>query len=284
MPPQDSYEPSVGLCKRLYGEAMNLIWSKEMEATVVLYRNNGMKFDDIAEKLNITTSAIKHKFRRISQNNNSEKHHHPKQKWEQIERYIESNKNYILETNCGWGNLTKLYQQYGEVLCYDIDKKRVEYINKMQMQDVYAEHGDSIIESHGLVGNKCKFDIIDLDPYGMPSRYFPHIFLLMNKGYLFVTLPKLAVQKLNKITAKHLDCFWGIGETNRKEYEDIIIKKIIDFGMQNYREVILEEIISVGSVYRIAFRVERKSSLDLVGLNVVRNPIIAKAANERLLF
>jgi len=59
---------------------MNLIWSKEMEATVVLYRNNGMKFDDIAEKLNITTSAIKHKFRRISQNNNSEKHHHPKQK------------------------------------------------------------------------------------------------------------------------------------------------------------------------------------------------------------
>jgi len=54
--------------------------------------------------------------------------------------------------------------------------------------------------------------------------------------------------------------------------------------MQNYREVILEEIISVGSVYRIAFRVERKSSLDLVGLNVVRNPIIAKAANERLLF
>lgn len=263
---------------------MKFVWSKEMEEAVVLYRKNGMKFDDIAEKLNITTSAIKHKFRRISQNNNIEKHHHPKEKWEQIEKYIKNDTNYILETNCGWGNLTKLYQKYGEVLCYDIDKKRVNYINKMQMQDVYAEHGDSILESHRLVGNKCKFDIIDIDPYGMPSRYFPHIFLLINKGYLFVTLPKLGVQKLNKITAKHLDCFWGVGESNRKQYEDIVIKKIMDFGMQNYREVVLEEIISVGSVYRMAFRIEKKSSLDLVGLNVVRNPIIAKESNERLLF
>jgi DNA-binding MarR family transcriptional regulator len=263
---------------------MSLAWSKEMEDAVVFHRNNGMKFDDIAEKLNITTSAIKHKFRRISQNNNIEKHHHPKEKWEQVERYIKRDENYILETNCGWGNLTKLYQQYGEVLCYDIDKKRVDYIKNMQMQDVYAEHGDSIIESHRLVGNKCKFDIIDLDPYGMPSRYFPHIFLLMNKGYLFVTLPKLGVQKLNKITAKHLDCFWGIGERNRKEYEDIIIKKIVDFGMQNYRDVVLEEIISVGSIYRMAFRVEKKSSLDLVGLAINRNPIIAKESCERLLF
>ena len=263
---------------------MSISWSKENEAALLQYRKSGMKFDDIAKKLDSTASAIKHKIRRISQNNNLEKHHHPLEKIEQVRRYLKNDDNYILETNCGWGNLTKIYQEYGEVLCFDIDKKRIQHVKEMQMQDVYAEHADSFLELHRLVSSKCEFNVIDLDPYGFPSRYFPHVFLLINKGYLFLTIPKLGVQKINKITARHLECFWGIYQWNRKDYEDVIVKKVAEYGMQNYREVVLSETLSIGGVYRMVFRVEKKSSLALVGLNVCRNPVLTKTSNELMLF
>ena len=178
-------------------------------------KNSGRTFSQISEIIGKTESSVKHKIRRISQSNNDDRHHHPEEKIRQILNYITGNNLKILETNCGWGNLTKVYQKFGEVLSFDIDKEKIKKINNEQMEDVYAEKCDSIVEIHRLVYSKCLFDVVDIDPYGMPSRYFPHIFLLIKKGILFVTLPKLGVQKLNKIMAEHLNCFYGINEKNR---------------------------------------------------------------------
>ena len=67
----------------------------------------------------------------------------------------------------GQGNLTNIYKAYGDVIPYD--KK-------------YLKTGDSFLEYHRLIADKKKFDIIDLDPYGFPNRFFPDVFYLLTRA------------------------------------------------------------------------------------------------------
>lgn len=249
---------------------MAKIWSLQEEEKVLNMRNLKKTYSEIAFELNLTESSVKHKFRRLTQNNNDERYHHPIEKIKQINRILPKQDFVTLETNCGWGNLTKEYQKIGSVLSIDIDKQRTAAVNEMQMQDVDTICGDSFIEIYRLIGNKCKFNVIDLDPYGLPSRFFPHIYQLIDDGWMFVTVPKFGVQKINKITLKHLELFWGINQENKSYYREIITNKIIEYGMFHYRKVELIEDLELKRVYRMAFRVKRESALDLVGLKVNR--------------
>lgn len=249
-------------------------WSAEKEQQLLNYRKSGVSFTDIAIALETSLSSVKHKYRRLTQNDNEDRYHHPTEKIDQIRRILPRKKLHTLETNCGWGNLTQIYQEYGEVLAWDNDRKRTDYVNKLCMEDVDAETVDSFNEIHKLLWCKLYFDVVDLDPYGYPSRFFPHVFELIKDGYLFVTFPKLGAQKMNKITVKHLEIFWDITPDNNINYKDKILERIPILGMQSYREVTLLDEIDLGRMYRFAFKVERKSALDLVGLEVNRTKVI----------
>lgn len=253
-------------------------WSGTNEQQLLELRKSGKSFETIAAEIGTSVSSVKHKYRRLTQNENDDRYHHPIEKTEQIRRLLPRKELQVLETNCGWGNLTTLYQEYGTVLAWDSDKKRIDYIKQMQMADVDAETVDSFNEIHRLVWAKCYFDVIDLDPYGYPSRFFPHVFELIKDGYLFVTFPKLGAQKMNKITVKHLEVFWGI--TDNIDYKTAILERIPVLGMQSYREVTLIDEIDLGRMYRFAFKVERKSALDLVGLTVNRQTVVPSKNEE----
>ena len=194
-----------------------------------------------------TYRAILHDEVRQKQSKNSHEVHHPDQKIAQIKnvlippRYTEKsygNNNKILELFSGQGNLTKIYKEYGDVETYDMK---------------HLITGDSYLQFHRLIYEKKKYDIVDIDPYGFPNRFFPDIFLLMNDSYFFVTFPKPYVNILNGITRTHLTAYYG----NHNPTHEQVIERIATFGICHWREVKLIDSLDLKSVWRMAFKVTK---------------------------
>jgi len=246
-------------------------WNEHNERSLLQLRDEEkLTYREIAERLGTTISSVKHKYVRLNQVSNEDRHHHPKEKSEQIRRVLTGDELNILETNAGRGNLTAVYREYGTVTAQEIDGKKVKEINDRGWKEVTAIKCDSFREIHRHICERKVFDVIDLDPYGFPSRFFPHVFELIIDGVLFVTFPKLGVQQINKITQEHYRVFWGISLSDKRRYEDKIHSKIRDFGLMHYRDVDLIERVDLGRMFRYAYRVRRESALKLVGLEVKR--------------
>lgn len=197
---------------------------------------------------NKTYRAIRHDIIRKKQNDNEISVHHPDEKIKQIINILTGLSNLkILELFSGQGNLTKIYNQYGKVECFD--KK-------------YLKTGDSYLIFHKLVYERKKYDIIDLDPYGFPNRFFPDIFLLINKGFMFITMPKPYVNILNGITQTHLISYYGVSNPSK----EIIIERIVLWGLCHWRKVQLIDSIDCKSVWRFAFSIEKVKSTKYTGV------------------
>lgn len=260
-------------------------WNEETEKRLVdLRERENLSFARIAAHIGTSIASVKHKYRRLTQARNDDRYHHPEEKAEQARRLIEGNGLEILEMCCGWGNMTSIYAQYGNVLAFDIEADRVCHVADLGLDSVVAVRADSFLEAHRLVYEKKVFDVIDIDPYGLPSRFFPHALELISDGIMFVTFPKIGVQKLNKITTEHYRAFWGIDTSDPGAYCEVIHSKMRDFGMQSYRMVEPTEEIDLGGMFRFAYRVEKRSALDLVGLAVDRRVMVPVLATQESLF
>lgn len=192
--------------------------------------------------------AIRHDVVRYKQNNNHKEVHHPKEKINQINNVLFNCENLnILELFAGQGNCTESYKKYGNVITYD--KK-------------YLKTGDSFIEYHRLIADKKKFDVIDLDPYGFPNRFFPDIFLLIDKGFLFLTMPKPYVNILNGITQTHLISYYGKHNPSCKD----VLERIVLWGLCHWRKVELIDNINCRSIWRLAFAVEKVKATEYTGV------------------
>src|SRR5690606_28174376 len=116
----------------------------------------------------------------------------------------------ILETHAGFGNLSKVYNKYASKhILFEKKGERVEKLKSLNLSNVEIIKCDCEREIHRLVYERQKFDFIDIDPYGYPSRLFPHVLELIDDGFLVVTIPKYGVQMVNKVMAEHLRTFWG---------------------------------------------------------------------------
>ena len=246
-------------------------WDKKLEEYILKLREDGYTYDRIAKEIESTPTAVKHKVRRIKQSQNDDRYKHTKEKFSQFRNCL-CNFNLpikprILETHCGFGGMTEHYANIGEVESYDIKKERASFVNN-RFDNSIGIHADSEIEIYRLVANKRKYDIIDIDPYGLPSRYFPHVFSLINDGILFLTFPVMGVAQINKITIRHYQAFWNIELSDKPAYLNKIKNKLEDFAFQHKRSVNFLDTIKIGRIYRIAMRVKRKSLCDIVGLIV----------------
>ena len=248
-------------------------WTKEQEKKVIKLRKKNITYKEIAKKLNRTISSVKHKYRRLKQATNENKYHHPIEKTKQVHKILNKDKLYsILETNAGWGNLTKVYVEYGNVIAQDIKQDRINYLKENVKNDnkFVTIKCDSFKKIHNYIYEGVSWDVIDLDPYGYPSRYFPHILKLIKDGYLFMTIPKLGVQQINKITKAHLEVFWDFrhGKDNNDDYLNIVTTKLEKYALGYKRKLLILDILELDRVFRLACRVEKKSMLELVDLTV----------------
>lgn len=150
----------------------------------------------------------------------------------------------ILELFAGVDSpITEFYESLGTVNSYD----------------KLLDTGDSYITFHKLIGERKKYSIIDLDPYGFPSRFFPDIFLLCkDKSYLVVTFPYPSANILNKIKAKHLQIYFG--ESNPSV--TTIITKIKEYGLFHWRKINLVNMITFDKMYRLIFSVKKLNASD----------------------
>jgi len=199
-----------------------------------------------------TYRAIRHDVVRKKQKENSSELHHPEEKTNQIIRVLsefEFNKKKlkILELFAGQGNLTNSYKEYGEVTSYD--KK-------------HLHTGDSFLEYHRLIADKKKFDVIDLDPYGFPNRFFPDIFLLIDKGIMFITMPKPYVNILNGITQTHLISYFDSHNPSKEQ----IIERTVLFGLCHWRKLQLIDEIDCKSIWRFVFTIEKVKATEYTGV------------------
>lgn len=191
--------------------------------------------------------AIRHDVVRGLQKENSDTVHHPVEKLNQLDRVLTGNENRILELFAGRGNLTAKYSEFGEVHAFD--RK-------------HLKTGDSFIEFHRLIGEGEEYDVVDLDPYGFPNRFFPDIFLLITDGFLIVTMPKPYVNILNGITQTFLTAYFGEQNPDR----NTIVGQIATWGICHWRKVELVDSIDLGGVWRFAFKVSKVKATEYTGV------------------
>lgn len=243
-------------------------WTGEQEEKLLQLKDeHGESYRTIAAAIGTTVSSVKHKYIRLKQAANEHAYHHPKEKTEQIKRVLQAEEPplFILETHAGYGNLTEVYRRYGMVTCHDVDAKKIDHLRAKTK--VVATKADSEKEIHKYIYRGMTFDVVDLDPYGFPSRFFPHVFLLLKDGFLFFTFPKMGVQQVNKIMLEHYRVFWDITLNDKDEYAEKIDKRVKDYAMQHFRKVRLLDILDLGRMYRFVYRVEHKSAFELFGYN-----------------
>lgn len=194
-----------------------------------------------------TYRAIRHDVVREKQKDNSDEVHHPEPKKYQIHKHLNGSGLSILELFSGRGNLTKEYEEYGTVEAYD--RK-------------WLKTGDSYRVFHGLIFEGKRYDVVDLDPYGFPNRFFPDVFLLMDSGVMFVTVPKPYVNILNGITRTHLISYFGEPNPDR----NTVIDRIALWGLCHWRRVELLDSLDLKSVWRFAFKVEKVKATEYTGV------------------
>lgn len=198
-----------------------------------------------------TYRAIRHDVVRKKQKENSKDVHHPIEKIKQVKKHLNGKTNLkILELFAGHGNMSDEYKNYigNEGFLDRYDKK--------------LKTGDSYIVFHELIAKKQKYDVIDIDPYGFPSRFFPDIFLLMEDGQMFITFPKPYINILNGITRQHHLCYYG--EENPSL--ETIKNKIKLYGLCHWRNIEFEEIIEIDRLWRFSLKVKKVKATEYCGV------------------
>ena len=194
-----------------------------------------------------TYRAIRHDIVRKKQEQNCSGVHHPEEKINQIYLHLIGENLKILELFAGRGNLTEHYKNFGEVFCYD--KK-------------YLKTGDSFLVAHKLIAEKKTYNVIDLDPYGFPNRFFPHIFQLINNGYMFITMPKPYVNILNGITRTHLISYYGYHNPDI----DTILERFVLWGLCHWRKVEVLNTLDLKSIWRICLKITKVKATVYTGV------------------
>lgn len=215
-----------------------------------------------------TYRAIRHDIVRKKQKQNADEVHHPNEKINQIKKVISEIAGWgdlsILELFAGHGNLTKIYSQYGEVIANEYKKSVFDKLvkNTKNLMLVKCNRVNSFLDFHQLIALKQKFDVIDLDPYGFPNRFFPDVFLLIDNGIMFITMPKPYVNILNGITQAHLISYYGEKNPSKEK----IIERIVLFGLCHWRKIQLIDEVDCKSVWRFAFAVEKVKATEYTGV------------------
>lgn len=244
-------------------------WTSELENKLLELKEAGYTNKEIVQIIGATSDSIKKKYKRLKQSTNEAKYHHPIEKTQQVENVLQGKQDTILdilETHGGWGNLTSVYCKYGVVTSYEKKADRVEHVRGLELPRVFAYKEDSEIATHALIGKKLKYDVIDIDPYGFPSRYFPHVFQLIDDGYLFLTFPMLGINVVNKAVEHHYRVWWGISrEDSKEDYLNKLLKKLEDYAGCYYREIELVNVVEIGKLYRLAFKVDKRNAFEFTG-------------------
>jgi len=183
----------------------------------------------------------KHKSTRLKQCLNDNEYHHPKEKMKQLDR-IEFGKD-VLEVFAGKGNLTEYYRNRG---CFVTPMTKEEF-------------GNSFNAIYKLRGENKKYDLVDIDSYGYPDKFFPVIFeMLKDKSFLVFTFPIVGVNCLNGISQQHFYTFYrGIPTIGD------VVGQITDWALREWILVSLYDVVKIRRIYRFVFKCQKVKATEM---------------------
>jgi hypothetical protein len=189
-------------------------------------------------------TAESHKLIRNKQKVNCDSYHHPSEKIAQLEKFKHFiSKGEILEVFAGKGNLTEWYKIQGNV-------------TPMTKE----EFGNSFDAIYKLRGSRKTYNVIDIDSYGYPDRFFPVVFELMkDKCLLIITFPIVGINALNGITEQHFITFW---RSSRPTIGDIT-GILTDMAMREWRILSLVDIEKIKRIWRIIYTCKRFKATEI---------------------
>jgi len=186
------------------------------------------------------TNSEKHQIVRSAQSNNADSHHHPVEKMMQLDELKNHIYGDILEVFGGQGNLTEYYSKLGKVT--SLTKETT---------------GDSFNYIYKLRAENKLYDVIDIDSYGYPSKFFPVVFeMIKDEGLLIFTFPVLGVQCVNGIVEQHFINFWG---SARPTIGDVT-GKVTDFALREWKIASLISVRKIKPIWRLAFLVKQEKA------------------------
>jgi hypothetical protein len=186
------------------------------------------------------TNSEKHIRVRTAQANNEDSHHHPTEKIAQLDEFKSHIYGDILEVFAGQGNLTKYYNKLGNVT--PLTKQT---------------HGDSFNSIYKLRAENNLYDVIDIDSYGYPSKFFPLVFeMIKNEGLLVFTFPIVGVQCVNGIIEQNFINFWG---SSRPSVGDVT-GKITDYALREWKLASLVSVRKIKRIWRFIFLIKQEKA------------------------
>lgn len=177
---------------------------------------------------------------RRQQKLNADKYHNPKEKMNQLDKL--SLEGEVLEVFAGEGNLTKYYEGRG-----------------CKVTAMTKKLGNSFDYIYVLRGKRKKYDVIDIDSYGYPDRFFPVVFEMMRDECLLIfTFPIVGINILNGIVEQHFSTFYGgvptIGD---------VVGRITDWALREWRLASLVDVVKIKRIYRFVFLCNRVKATEL---------------------
>jgi len=187
-------------------------------------------------------SAESHKKTRLKQGLNDDDYHNPKEKIAQLEKFIQSGSD-VLEVFAGKGNLTEFYTGLD---C------TVTAMTKEQF-------GSSFDAIYQLRADRKKYDIIDIDSYGYPDKFFPLVFeMIKDNGLIVFTFPIVGVNCLNGISEQHFYTFYrGIPTIGD------VVGQITDWGLREWILPTLLDVVKIKRIYRFVFHCSKKKATEM---------------------
>lgn len=187
-------------------------------------------------------TAASHRATRQKQKQNRDEYHHPAEKIAQLQKFSHFIKGEILEIFAGQGNLSAYYKNLG----------KVEAMTK-------ETHGDSFHSIYKLRAAKRKFNVIDVDSYGYPSKFFPVVFEMMKPECLLViTFPVMGVNCLNGIMEQHFINFWRSARPTVGDITGILT----DMSLREWRHLSLLDAQKIKRIWRMVFSCKRIKATD----------------------
>ncbi len=202
--------------------------------------DRGGKVTDAMAQLGITRASAKHyhlEWRQVRGWSSSEKN--AAFKVAQVRRFVNPGASVVELFSGRHGRLTQAYLAMGCSLSIQTTS-------------------DSFQWAYKLVSETQVFDVVDIDPYGYPTRLFPHAFLLLRDGLLFVTMPKPGANHGSGITDHHLRAYFGTASPSLCD----VLDRLWWWGLTHWREFSLLDVVETGRVWRIAGAVRRVSAVD----------------------
>lgn len=188
-------------------------------------------------------TAKSHKLIRKKQSLNLDEYHHPIEKINQLKKFNFNNFK-ILELFAGKGNLSKYYNSISN--------------NVLSLSKETT--GDSFEYIYKIRSERKKFDLIDIDSYGYPDKFFPVVFdCLKDNSYLIFTFPVVGVNCLNGIMEQHFINFW---RSARPTIGDVV-GTITDSSLRNWQLAKLVDVVKIKRIWRFVFYIEKQKATEL---------------------